>query len=413
MRAAFRVAANRPGEWVLPLIGIVALVGCGQGPGAGPGESAESLPILTPHASQPLLRLGDDADASGGFGRIQGAVLLDDTLLVVADAQPPGLAYFSLDGSLFRRAGSPGQGPGEFRSISWIQVDPEGRGVWAYDGSNRRASLFSPVGELLDEVPVPAVEGLNFPQVVGILPHEVLMLRGSPADAPPREPASGRHRFEARVSVAHRDGGEAAHLWEGVATEMGVAVTGTTANPRMVQGPVPLAGELAVCVGPEGRVAIVPHTRAELHMAGREGDGGPDQGLEGWASQVTSWPEDPRPADADLFRQAVADLIGQMGSGNLPPGVEETYLAMDPPETLPVNEGVLCAPDGSFWVGRYPEPGGSAKEWRLLDSHGSQIVQVHLPSNVRPTWVGTERILAVEEDELGVERVLFLEWRSP
>lgn len=160
-------------------------------------------------------------------------------------------------------------------------------------------------------------------------------------------------------------------------------------------------------------MAIAPHTRPEVHLARAEGVGGSGQGGNSWIPQLSAWPEELRPVDEALFRGAVQELLGRMGGANMPPVVEETYLAMEPPEALPVNEEVLCARDGALWVGRYPTPDASTKTWRVLDSSGTPTAHLELPRNLRPTWVGEDRLTAVESDELGVERVLLVEWSRP
>jgi hypothetical protein len=108
------------------------------------------------HLGAPRLDIGglsDDPDLElDSRNGLITALRLTSGGVVIADGAL--LRYYDAKGRLLRRVGRPGGGPGEFRSIEsicLIQADT----LVAFDGRQRRMSLFDSRGEFVRTVPLP------------------------------------------------------------------------------------------------------------------------------------------------------------------------------------------------------------------------------------------------------------------
>jgi hypothetical protein len=97
----------------------------------------------------PSLEVGSDP-TSVSFGWISGAALLPSQTFVVGDNMGKELHYFGPDGTYIRSAGGPGQGPGEFASISQLVAWADT--VIVTDQLNQRITLMSEEGEYVRSV---------------------------------------------------------------------------------------------------------------------------------------------------------------------------------------------------------------------------------------------------------------------
>jgi hypothetical protein len=80
-------------------------------PAWGEGEGWRSSP-------EPLVDVGlAEGDAAYQFGRVAGALRLDDGRIVVADGQANELRWFDAAGRHLKTAGRKGGGPGEFDGL--------------------------------------------------------------------------------------------------------------------------------------------------------------------------------------------------------------------------------------------------------------------------------------------------------
>lgn len=138
-----------PAAPVLNLAAILALpllVACGADAPeaeAGAGEWGPSVALVEE------LRVGGlEGDEAYTFGYITDIAPAPDGSFYVADSQVPVIRLYAADGTHVRDIGRSGEGPGEYRSVDALDVDPDGR-VLVWDPGNRRVSVFDPTGELV------------------------------------------------------------------------------------------------------------------------------------------------------------------------------------------------------------------------------------------------------------------------
>ncbi len=134
-----------PGLWTAVSAALV-LTSC---------QDQRSDPAPWRDAPQPNVVIESQSDPDYQFVRIESALPLGDTLLVVADARRPELRVFRRrDGALLHTMGREGGGPGEFRRIATVFLIGDTIATW--DGSLRRITLHDGSGRLLGSIPVRA-----------------------------------------------------------------------------------------------------------------------------------------------------------------------------------------------------------------------------------------------------------------
>lgn len=106
-------------------------------------EGAQNAPaVLTPN-----LTIGcSNSDIE--FGRIGPFAVQQDGGAFVYDAFDARIVRLGPDGSVLSYIGRNGAGPGEFRAVIGMAVDPEGN-LWVVDPGNQRYSVFAADGTLL------------------------------------------------------------------------------------------------------------------------------------------------------------------------------------------------------------------------------------------------------------------------
>ncbi len=117
------------------VVGVATSAACnadGVAPASAVRDSAgvrivESVaPQWTPETAwrlsqEPVTHIGGmEGDPNQELFRVRGAIRLTNGNIVVANAGTSELRFFRADGSYLRSAGGDGDGPGEFRVVSWV-----------------------------------------------------------------------------------------------------------------------------------------------------------------------------------------------------------------------------------------------------------------------------------------------------
>ena len=104
----------------------------------------DALPSLTAEAG---MRLGDFEDPDVGFSRVGGVDVDRDGNVYVLEAMVPEIRVYAPDGTLLRRMGRRGEGPGEFERAPRFGV--VGDTVWTVSAGDNRITLFDREGTVL------------------------------------------------------------------------------------------------------------------------------------------------------------------------------------------------------------------------------------------------------------------------
>lgn len=145
---------------VLAAISAAAAAGCGGSEGAPPSAGStvvdsagirivtNSAPLWTPEtawrvSAAPALTIGvvDGAPEEQLF-RVADAALLSDGRILIANSGTSELRIFDRAGQYVRSLGGEGEGPGEFRRITVMDVAP-GDSIFVWDQRSLRLSVLS------------------------------------------------------------------------------------------------------------------------------------------------------------------------------------------------------------------------------------------------------------------------------
>src|SRR5688572_6620169 len=113
--------------------------------------------------SVPLFAVGDSTPE---LFQVRTAKFLSDGHFVVADGGSRELLVFDQDGQLVTRAGGEGEGPGEFRDLTFVSVGPADS-LFAYDGRARALSVFDRRGQFNRSLSLRAAAGIGSIEQVG------------------------------------------------------------------------------------------------------------------------------------------------------------------------------------------------------------------------------------------------------
>lgn len=94
--------------------------------------------------------------------------------VVLGERSTCTLRYYNNDGAFGRVVGGRGDGPGEFRSIEWLQV--VGRSVYAYDRVLRRLSEFDLEGRYRGAVSIRPDSGADYVAPMGVLENRSIVV---------------------------------------------------------------------------------------------------------------------------------------------------------------------------------------------------------------------------------------------
>jgi hypothetical protein len=75
------------------------------------------------------------------------------------------------------------------------------------------------------------------------------------------------------------------------------------------------------------------------------------------------------------------------------------------PDRIPAFESFHADADGNLWITSYVWPPEGPRSWVVIDPEGGELGTVVSPSGLRVTDIGSDYVLGVRRDELGVERV--------
>jgi len=99
------------------------------------------------------------------------------------------------------------------------------------------------------------------------------------------------------------------------------------------------------------------------------------------------------------IEEEVAELEDPSGA----PTLRSSLRDMPTPETMPAYQGLLLDEDGFLWVEDFRQPGQGQRTWTVFDRDGTPRTRLSLPSDNRVLEIGEDYLMAVFEDQLGVQ----------
>lgn len=343
------------------------------------------VPAITV-SGPPSLELGArDGDPARQFDQIREALLLDDSLVAVADGGSNEIRLFGTDGSLRWRAGGTGEGPGEFRALAGLAEGDSGR-VVAHDFFAQRVSV-------LDADSGRTVRDFRLAQVSpgtglqGVFRGGDLLVRSEESIRPssPRAPIRTRMHL-LRVAAGAPERIDTLRTLSGPTrtTREGVIV-------RMPFSPAPRTRLAA------DTVFVLPaHDGPTIRIFG---GGGEELGR----IHAGRPPAPVRDSAVEAYLRARS---GGDGSTEEARALRDWLSDQELPDRMPAYDDLRVTGCGTLWLRRYDPAEGERERWDVLESSGWPVAAVvGLPAGFELTDPGCDRVLGIWEDDLGVQHV--------
>lgn len=349
-----------------------------------PAEPPSESPVPWTLADEPALELGRmEGEGPDLFGEIRDVAHLPSGDVAVADVQVPEIRVFDEAGEHVRTVGRPGQGPGEFRSIWWMDGLP-GDSLVVVDHLQRRASVFAPDGEpvrsfRLDPAVGQEAGAVGAGDLVGgdrlVVEEDVV------------GPAEGEDRMEIRVHTVDLEGEEA--------DEVGLFPHVDLGGPQ--NRGVPLSGWLVVAAGDS--LVWAGHT-ADFQLRGFD--------AEGTLRRIIRLDRRPEPVTSRDV-EAILEHVGEDEGEGFARLLQQTGFA----DHYPVHGRLLVDELGYLWVERFrlsARLGGAAPQeareaWDIFEPDGRLVATLTLPEGFETARAGEDFVMGVHTDRLGVQRI--------
>jgi hypothetical protein len=343
--------------------------------------------VVWADASTERLVLGEaDGNPATTFDRIRAVTRLADGSLVVADGGSREIRLFSASGSFQRTFGGSGEGPGEFRRLGGLFVD--GSLIIAHDPSARRLSAFTPQGQLRWERSLP--RELAGMELVGGL-GEGTYLFSSPAAVLPAPP-DGIHRLPCtHISFDAHSG----------RTDTLATVPGFEFYVADGAGyEIPFARDAFRTVG-EGLWFTGTNDQFAIQVRGT--DGRVIRRLEYPTGEVAL-----TRSLVDSVETATVDALGEISQGRRE-AIHGLFRDVPWPGIRPTFGKLVADRENRLWVAdwrsSFAPPTERPRTWWVFSSTGPLLGTVSLPETFDLHDAGTDWLLGVEVDGMGVQRV--------
>lgn len=348
-------------------------------------------------SDRPLIAVGGIEDAAQlTFSRIGGALRLSDGRLVVADVQERRIWVLDRSGDVHSRLGGQGDGPGEFRSIAAIwNAGGDTIGVW--DPRAPRITRLLPDGRVL-ATDAPSFDPGEGPNVGGSLEAFMGAVGGGrivlawliPRRLTADTPAADRMvlgRFD-RSGRFERVLGEETGMIRVLTSQVGgpfafspfpwsAVVRDTLIYTNGLEGTISFFDPFGVA---EGAVRVVRLSGRQMALS------------DAWQALDT----------------AMSNAETDAPSRHLARNTDRSW------GEVPRYARMFADSEGRLWLKEYEPsrdsmllPGGRLRtggRWVIVERDGTVVARLTVPEEVAPIAVYGGELLAVERDDLGVER---------
>lgn len=370
----------------LPCLLVGAVVACGGG--ERPTEAGHRILEQT----QPV-EAGSDSVFDGEAEWVLGSRAGPDILYEVSDAlaiSPSTILLSSGRGGYVWRFDrgdveprpllEEGRGPQEVRQPGSFQR-VAGDSVYLYDPGNRRALWLAPDGTILrSETVVDGLFSAVWPAPSG---ESERFLGTTYTQVTPGQREEGSTWIPTAVRAIHD--GRSDSIFTAAGREVYVTESGGFVIP-------PLERHGAVVPTPGGFWYLSP-----------EGLDAEHRDAEGALDVVVRWGEDELDVTPAEGRAIRAELVAGAAVGS--ERIRRSFEIVGPPERVPSFESAHLDPEGLLWVVRRAYRDGFRRFADILSTEGGWLRRVPLPAEGEVLDIGTDALVTLVQDSLGVEYV--------
>ncbi len=379
-----------------PLL-LLAFVGCGDasrdrsvatirdsaGVAIVENHSLDRVPKVTVPDTSLVIEIGGATDdTTQQLFHVEGAHVLSDGRIVVANRGSHELRYYGANGVFLKASGREGDGPGEFRYLSWT-IRCGSDSVVAYDIAHRAATVFDPAGVFVRSFEFQAPDGqpIYGPPSCWDGTFSVLAWAARTGRPPP-----GYHRPEQPIFATDRNGNRLGFVDTIPGTERWGHDRGS--QPALFgRTPVHTVGPGGVVVGsadaPEIRVHALP----------------------GPLVRVIRWAGTRRAVTAGHIARARDSALAAARSENARRRSERQFAEAVFPDSFPPYDRALVDAGGRIWLRDYRVPGDTTTTWTVFGDDGGAIERVTLPTGLWLFEVGADYLIGRWKDALDNEYV--------
>jgi len=343
-------------------------------------------------SQEPFLTIGTfQGDTLYQLYRVSGGTRLSDGRIVLSDNGSFQLRIFGPDGAFQERWGREGEGPGEFQSIQ-VMGTLGGDTVVVLDGRQRRISLLRPGQGFLDQNTIDEDVGMTFVSD-GMFHDGSIVFGGGLTFGPGGEmPSDGLNRSDTPYRSARLDGTLAADFGSVPGPEVFMRSQGSGGEFMISASTIPFGRRpSAFAKGPWFYVGS--SDTYEISAFDSNGRLGRILRVLMPLAPVT---------DRDVD-QLIEERVAALDDPTQAPSVRTDLRQMPTPETMPAYGDIVVDAADFVWVQDFPRPGVRLKTWTVFDPQGTPRTRLSLPSDNRVLEIGEDYLMAVFEDDLGVE----------
>lgn len=355
-----------------------------------------SLPLWR-IAQGPELRIGRvEGQGPDIFGRIASIVTTTAGDIVVADTRALEIRAFDSRGRFRWRAGSEGEGPGEFRRIDKLLLLPDDS-ILVLEDALARATLFNPAGEhvrtwrLHSEDPERTGRA-TYRGVLqnGVIVATILTYQGSVIERDHRRLLHTLTYIAPDGSLLH----EGPKFFGKIRYEEAVVLPQPTGNVSAIVQRTPAIANQAVYAVGNDRVAVGAQGTGEIIIY----DG------KGVQQLIVKHPGRNTRTDRRRFVEHAVAAAGPQSRAAARQQAERDAERL--PSTLPAFDRVVFDGSGRLWVEDYVPPYEHERgDWLVLDRQGTLVARARFPVGFDPHVIGREWVIGVTLDDLDVATV--------
>jgi hypothetical protein len=314
---------------------------------------------------------GVTPDTNQQFGVVVGVLMPSDQVIAVGDGAAATIRFFRYPGSLIRTVGRSGNGPGEFRELSWIGECGRGSFV-AVDGATLRLTRFDSAGRV--------THSRSSPSPFVILRPLICLAGGSiiaSYDVPGTLPGkSGVFRTSGLLVSIHSDflALDTIAVFAGTERYVSREVGGYGELPLGLTG-LAAAGPSIAVVGATDSSWLTVHELAGGHV------------------QRVRIPLSAHRVTQTEFAAAVAARLRDEPTPRIRERLAQVYASAPLPSGIRYLRRLKVDGLNRIWIETFEAASAGKSVWLVLDMNGKPLGRIELPADARIMHADDENLL--------------------